>query len=272
MEINNIFNNLNETATPVVETPVAKETAGNGTDRVKAMKEAMKETTVVDPSFDEKLQKYSSHLEVINSLGFGDSGNLLFDKDNFDPNNINPKTGKPVRPLTPTSTVVGYRVRNNGEEAIKYTTEVWTKGADGKFVATKTEKVLAQGEVADLPRQYMTALCAIPEISFTLANGKIIKGSGAKGDKSLKAELESYYFKFNPSEDGTTKQINDDDVKLNISEKVGDKWVVKAEYEETFGFLNNQDEVKKKGKAKSKYTSQDYAANYINKLISEQGL
>ena len=253
--MDNVFTNLDTTA-PAVETE--KPAQNKRKEKIAAMKEAIKTTISEDPTFVQKLRSLSDSIEVVNTLGFGDSGNIVVDK-----------TKKDGRALTVTSAIVGYRIRNIGEEPVKYITEVHAQDETGKFVGTKQEMFLAPGATADLTRQYMTMFCAQPEISFQVANGKIIRGSGAKGEKSLKAELEAYYFSFNKQEDGNKLQVNDDSVKLNVGEKVNGKWVVKPEFVETFGFLNNPKEGRRGGRKSSgeKYNAQDMAANYINRLI-----
>lgn len=262
--MDNLFNNVPgtgvETAAPAVNTPASE----GKKEKIAMMKEALRQTVASDPDFMARVRKLSGSVEVLNSLGFGDSGNIIVDKS---------KSTKENRTLAVTSAIVGYRISNIGSEPIKYVTEVWAPDESGKYVPTKTEKILAPGSFADLTRQYMTMFCAQPEISFQLANGKIIKGSGAKGDKNLKAELESYYFAFAKDADGNKKQINDDDVKLNVGEKVGDKWVVKADFVETFGFLNNPKEGGKAGRkpAGEKFNAQDLAANFVLKMIESEG-
>ena len=230
------------------------------------MKDAMKQRIESDPDYLKRLRKLSNSVEVVNSLGFGDSGNIIVDRM---------KTTKDNRVLASTSTIVGYRVQNVGTEPIKYITESWVKDESGKYVPTKTEKVMAPGATADLTRQYMTMFCAQPEISFQLKNGKVIKGSGSKGDKGVKAELASYYFAFAKDADGNKKQVNDDDVKLNVGVKNDEgKWVVKPEFEEAFGFLNNAHEAAKSGKRSkgSEFNAQDIAANYVFKMIQDSGM
>ena len=270
--MDNIFNDLNaEETAPVVEKVVRKEDGRKS--KVDSMKEALKETILTDPEFDKKLGRLSDSIKVINTLGFGDGGNIVVDKSK--PVEIDPETGKEKKPLLTTSKTIGYRVQNIGDEPIKYQTEVWTKGEDGKYVSTKTEKVLEPGETADLSRQYMTVLCSIPEISFQLANGKIIKGSSKRAEESTKAFLEAHYFRFDKDEDGVQKQVNDDDVKLNVGERdeATGKWVVKPEFEETFGYLNNPiKSTSSKKAAGRKYSAQDLAANYVRKMIEKQGL
>ena len=61
---------------------------------------------------------------------------------------------------------------------------------------------------------------------------------------------------------------------MNVSKAVkgndgSKKWIVKPEFEKTFGYLNNEKSSAKKGRASSgnKFTTQDLAANYINRLL-----
>lgn len=264
--MDNLFNNVPSTGVETTAAPAVSTPASEGKkEKIAMMKEALRQTVASDPDFVTRVRKLSGSVEVLNSLGFGDSGNIIVDKT---------KSTKDNRTLAVTSAIVGYRISNIGTEPIKYVTEVWTPDETGKYVPTKTEKVLAPGSYADLTRQYMTMFCAQPEISFQLANGKIIKGSGAKGDKNLKAELESYYFAFAKDADGNKKQINDDDVKLNVGEKVGEKWVVKAEFVEAFGFLNNPKEGGKAGRkpAGEKFNAQDISANFVRQMIENDGM
>ena len=260
--MDNLFNEAPITAEEAVVAAPVKSESDNKKAKIQMMKDAMRERIASDPSYVSRLRKYSNFVKVENSLGFGESGNIIVDPTKKD------------RTLVATSAIVGYRVSNVGTEPIKYVTESWAKDETGKYVATKTEKVLAPGGYADLTRQYMTMFCAQPEISFQLQNGKVIKGSGCKGDKGVKSELESYYFAFSKDENGNRPQINDDVVKLNVGEKVDGKWVVKQEFEETFGYLNNARETTKSGKkAKgSEFNAQDIAANYVFKMIQDSGL
>jgi hypothetical protein len=224
--------------------------------KVQAMKAALKDTVSNTPDFAEKLRRLSNSLKVVNTLGAGKNGNIVVDKN----------SKAEGRQLKPTSQIVGYKVQNIGTEAIEYVTEVFTKDETGKFVGNVVTKTLQPGETISLTRQYMTMLCAKPEISFTLSNGKIVSSS-KKNAKSLKEELAAYYFSFNKAEDGTQIQVNDDEVKLSVDDENG---VVKAEYVETFGYLNNPKEGRTARVKGQKFTTQDLAANYINKMLQEQ--
>lgn len=226
--------------------------------KVQAMKAALKETVQTTPDFAQKLRRLSGSIKVVNTLGAGKGGNIVVDKS----------AGGEGRPLKPTSQIVGYKIQNIGTEAIEYTTEEYTKDENGKWVGNVVTKTLAPNEIVDLTRQYMTMFCAQPEISFTLANGKIVNSS-KKNAKSLKEELSAYYFSFNKDENGNSLQVNDDEVKLAVDDENG---VVKPEYEKTFGYINNPKEGRAARVKGQKFTTQDLAANYINKMLQEKGI
>lgn len=227
-------------------------------EKVSAMKASLKETVQTSPDFASKLRRLSNSIKVVNTLGYGKGGNIVVDK----------KASGDARVLKPTSAICGYKLENIGTEVIEYTTEVFSQDETGKFVGQVVKKQWAPGETINLTRQYTTMLCSMPEISFTLANGKIVSSS-KKNAKSLKEELAAYYFAFNKSEDGTTPQVNDDEVKLSVDDADGK---VKPEYVETFGYLNNPKEGRAARTKGAKYTTQDLAANYIHKLLEEQGI
>lgn len=224
--------------------------------QVQVLKSALQATLAKDKDFASHVKTLSGAVRVVNSLGFGATGNIVVDK-----------TNTTERAVVPTSTIVGYRIENIGSEAIPYKTCTCTKGADGLFSAEPIDAVLQPGATADLTRQYMTMFCATPEISFVLANGRLCKNNRAKAANSTKATLEAFFFKFDKEEN---RQINDDDVKLRIADEAGKgHWVVKPEYEATFGELNNPTEKEKPARAKSgpTYDATVAAANYVYTVI-----
>lgn len=261
-------NLFNASAPEAVETAAPETAKPAKNERVNEMKELLRATVAKDHSYLDRVRSLSMSVEVVNSLGYGDGGNIVIDKE---------KSTKDNRALTTTSKIIGYRIRNIGTTPIKYQTEDWAQGEDGLWVATRTEKVLGAGETADITRQFMTMFASIPEISFQLANGKIVRGSGnGKKHDDIKAELEAYYFSFNRSED---KQINDDEVKLNVAEKdATGAWVVKPEFATVFGYLNNPKTSGKPGKKAAgtkdglKLNSSDMAANYVRNLIEANAM
>lgn len=262
----NVFDTI---ATPGAEAPAAPAAASDANkERANAMKAAFREAMLKDPTMAARLHSMSDSLEVVNSLGYGDSGNIIVDKERT--------AAEGKRVLASTSACIGYRVRNIGTTPIKYFTEIWTKGEDGKWVGNRVEKALEPGATADLPRQYMTMLAARPEFSFRLANGSVRRGSvGKTAAGNLKAELEAHHFSFSKAAAAEGKEINSDDVKLNVGVKGADgKWTVKPEFTETFGYLENVEE-KAGGSRKSntpKYSSSDVAANWVCEMLKGASL
>lgn len=244
MDITDMTALVNETG--AVDEPAA--TADKSKESKKILIDKMKES-MKDPAFVEALNSRSGDLEVVHTLGYGDKGNLKVDAANKD-----------ARSLVATSAIVGYEVKNVSDTPIAYKTEVFTQGADGVFTGTPTDRVLQPGETAYLTRQFMTMLTAAPEFSFTLANGHITKGSGAKMSDPDKQFLSSFYFSFNKD---SQKSVNDDEVKLNIAEKVDGKWVVKPEFTEVFGDLNNAKAPKAKAPKATKINRYAAYANLV---------
>lgn len=236
--------------------------------KLKEMSQLLKETINTDPTFQTKVRSLSERLSVVNTLGYGEGGNIIVDE-------ATKNLPKDQRKLVTTSQIVGYRVANTGDQPIKYLTEEFTKNAEGVYEGQRVEKVMAAGEQVDFTRKYMTIFCAQPEISFQLSNGKIVRGSGSVKPGDIDGELEAHYFSFNDK----NIKVNSDTMKLNVAakKKAADgtaKWVVKPEFEKTFGYLNNAKATGKRGRGPSttsKYTTQDMAANYINRLLQESG-
>jgi hypothetical protein len=249
------------TAPEQTEAPARK----SSSKKDKAIRESLKATLQEDANFTNKVSTLSKSIKVINSLGFGKNGNILVDKT------------KPGRVLKPTSRIVGYRLQNIGTETIEYVTKQYKLDENGKYVGTTVQKTVAPGGTFDLSRVYMTMFCMRPEISFTLANGKVVAGSGGKkkgedgvgaSGAQLEAMLASHYFAFDADADGNKLEVNDDEVKISIDQD----GKVKDEFIETFGNYNNPKETKKAGRVKNdKITTQVMMANYVNKLVQNAG-
>lgn len=237
------------------EQPAADTKKEERKEFLKGLKTDLQDKLASDPDYCKRLRSMSDSLEVVHTLGYGTDGNIIRDKSVTD-----------KRKLDATSKIVGYEVKNIGTEPITYQTETWTQGEDGVYVATLVEKTLEPGQVAYLTRKFTAVMMARPEISFTVANGILISNISGKNN-GTDALLEGFYFRFN---DGTP--VNADSVKRSVDEEGADgSRVVKAEYVEAFGFLNNPTKSKKKDKKdKPKVTVQDMMANYINTLISQQ--
>ena len=252
--MDSVFNTAG-TADPT--TNVVDNARGNDEKKAKInkMKQALKDTINSNPNYTEIKNRLSGSLKVVHTLGYGKGGNLIVDKSQAD------------RTLKAVPMIVGYEVQNIGTEAIPYQTEKWALDeATGKYVGTKTEAVIEPGATAYLSRQYMTMLCASPEFSFKLANGKMVESS-RKTVKDLKGELEKHYFSFNKDEG---LEVNDESVKVSIDVD----GVVKPEFVEDFGFFNNPKESKagKSTKSNAAFTTQDLAANYIYRMLNSQNM
>jgi hypothetical protein len=259
MENNTLDNVFGQNAEMASTTEVAANAEKK--EKIRKMKESLRETLTTDASFTSRIHTLSQSIEVVNTLGCGKNGNIVVDKKASSADN---------RVLKPTSAICGYRLKNIGSAPIEYTTEEYTKDETGKFVGSVVTKTWAPGTTIDLTRQYTTMLCSIPEISFVLANGKIVASSrkAAKKGATLRDELSSYYFSFDKNgEDGP--QVNDDEVKISVDDANGK---VKPEFEATFGFLNNPKEGRVRAAKGQKFSTQDMAANYIQKLLKEQGM
>ncbi len=261
------FSNLdNATGTEVVNDQDPKKAAKQ--EKLKEMSKLLKETINQDPTFTSKVRSLSDSIAVVKTLGYGEGGNIIVDE-------ATKHLPKDQRKLVSTSQIVGYRVANIGQTPIKYLTEEFTKNAEGVYEGARVEKVLEPGGQVDFTRKYMTIFTAQPEISFQLSNGKIVRGSGTVKPGDVDGELEAHYFVFNDK----TVKVNSDTMKINVAapkkDKEGNKkWVVKPEFEKVFGYLNNAKASGKRGRgpsAGSKFTTQDMAANYINRLLQESG-
>lgn len=262
------FGNLEVNGANVAQEAQADSKKAEKRRKLHEMKEKLQETLHEDPEFQKKVGSLSGSLAVTRTLAWKDKGNIVVDESTK-------HLPKDQRLLVQASQIVGYRVQNVGQAPVQYQIESFQKDESGKFVGTITTATIAPGATADLPRKYMTILCAQPEFSFTLSNGKIVRGSGKKGKSNdLDAELEAHYFSF----DDKDVKVHSDSIKLQVGQEVKDPkggkvWRVKPEFEAYFGFLNNEKVAKKGGRASKgeKPSTQVMAANYINRMLKESG-
>ena len=249
-----------------VDVQIAEPKKGKGKGK-KSKEQAMLSTEFLtwvreNPEEAAKLNSRSNDFEVVKVIGFGDKGNVVADYSSGS------------RELTLTSRNVGYKIKNLSDTPINYTTEEWTQTGDDTWESQVVEKVFNPGEEICLTRKYMALFCSPVEISFKLRNGKLTKSS----NKSMRdtpvvtpESLEAFYFNFNKRADGTRISVNDDEVKLNIGVRRDDgKWVVKPEYEKTFGYLNVKPVIEKK--KKPDYSAQDAYALAARKCKENGGL
>jgi hypothetical protein len=150
------------------------------------------------------------------------------------------KNGKPntFRKLEPVPENVGYIVENISATPIEYTTCVYAQDDAGKFVGSEVKKTLMPGEQAPIARPYLTKLALAPEFNLTLANGSIImKKVSSKDPADI---LSKPYFQFSRD---FGADVNSPEYKERIDEVIDvngtKKSVVRDEYTEIFGNLNN---------------------------------
>ena len=240
-------------------------------------KKTFAESMAADPTLQNKIGTLSGSIEILNTLGYGKGGNIIVDKSSpefgkdeldKDGNPVLDKNNKPKkkRPLKETSQIVGYVLKNIGNVAIPYTTEVWKQNKEGVYVGEVVEKQAAPNEVFFLNRKYMTLFASMPEISFEFANGKMTESSRNVEAGNLDETLTAYYFSFSKE---SKKEVNDDEVKLSV----GADRVVKDEYIETFGYLCNAPVAKERAHKEggTSWSTQAMAANYVRKLIEQNG-
>lgn len=229
---------------------------------IKMYKEAMDETLKNNPDYVNRRRSLTGCVRVVNTLGFGATGGLILAEGSTKEN----------RKIQTVSAIVGYVFENIGDKPIPYVTEEFAPNAEGVWVGQKVKKVLNPGEKVALSRKNATILFSQPEFNLRVANGKFIPPK-QKNPSDLEALLSGYYFSF----DDKNLKVNSDAIKLQIGEERktpnGTKWFVKPEYEVTFGYLNNSGTGKtRQKKATADFDAQDYAANYIQKLLEQAGL
>lgn len=151
------------------------------------------------------------------------------------------KKGSKYRNLKSVSKLVGYIVRNCGEQPIQLKTQYCTKDETGKYIAGETVVVTLQpGETMPISKKFLAINSSSIEFSGKFANG-IIVSSNKKAKGTPEEILNRYFFKFS-AEAGL--DIHGEDVKIPIATKVsgpdGDEWVIKDEYLPVFGTLMNK--------------------------------
>lgn len=266
------FENLNETLEAPVERSAAEVEKKKGKDKLKELKNEVYSKLENEAEYREKFKSKCAMIHGVNSLGWTDKGGFIA---NPDVPAKGPDGKRPENGLLTTSGIVGYTFKNVSDVPFTYTTEEYALNADGVYVGTQVQKTAKPGEVFVLSKKYAAFNFSAPEFSFQLGNGKFIRGGKAGRVHSIDEELERYYFKF---EDSNLK-INSDELKIQIGKQVKDKatgekkWVVKDEFVQFFGFLNN--EIVKKPAAGRKregsaVTDSDAKAYYIQKLLQDQ--
>lgn len=148
---------------------------------------------------------------------------------------------KPVvlRVLVPCPGNVGYEIKNIGDEPIPFKSIVSIKGEDGKWTTQEVDKVLAPGATDVIPKEYFCRMCQAIEFNNVVANGScIVTGS----PDNIQEAFRRSYFKYSDP----NLSVNSPECKTlihDVTEVNGKKkFTVRKEYEETFGYLNNEPE------------------------------
>lgn len=260
--MDNIFG-ANDTMKQAADTNVGGNiTTEERKQKIEAIKSAYAQEVSSNPNFSEIAGRLRSSVQMVHTLGYGTDGNIIVDKEasTYDEN------GKiKDRKLATTSRIVGYMFKNIGNEAIPYTTEVYTKNAEGVYVAEVVDKQLNPGETICLNRKYTTLFMTRPELGLECSNGKMIESSKKKSN-SVDDILTGYYFAFDKS---LNLDVNSDEIKLSV----GAGREIKPEYIETFGWLCNEAPAKERttGTKGKKADASTMAACYIRKLLKENG-
>lgn len=254
---------------PEAGTVVASEKKSRKSADEVALEENLKQTVATDEEYVKEHGTLSDSIEVLNTLGFSDVGDQIFDKA------ASEAAGS--RKLAAVGRIVGYIVKNNSKQAIPYTTYQCTKKADGTgYDAQEVQATLAPGKKAILSKRHLIIMASQPAISFKLANAVLRKAPNQKIVGAKPEDVENLFFlAFEKGEDGKSVSVHSDKVKKQIGEKNADgKWLVKPEYAEVLGFVENEKvkEARVKGAAGPKYTSRDAQALYVAKLFSNTGV
>lgn len=181
--------------------------------------------------------------------------------------------GKPkeLRVLVPAPLNAGYMIKNVSSEPIQVLTAVWSKDENGHYTPQEVTQTLAPNSEMALTKEYLTKLAVQPEFNMTLGNGTV--NARTKGIKDPADALKSGYFQFNTD---TGYDVNSPEVKSVIHEAVevnGEtQYRVAAEWEPTFGYLNEttSDKEKKKPREKSNrsaISSQEITAERLRSML-----
>lgn len=247
------FDSLNAVETADVVTDAGDASAKKSSKKDPLADQVAKELAKELVANDELRALFKSRVNdlfVTNTLAFSDKGGQIL--AGYDEAKKNAKN-KATRKLEIVPEIVGYNVKNQGEQPIECDSQVWHQNEAGKFVAEPTKLVINPGEEKSITKRDMLMITSQPEFSGEFANGvmttklktsEMAKYAGSEGGFDFIAS--KYFIRFT---DGGVS-VHDDAVKINIShqeEKNGNTvWVVNDEYKAQFGFLENEPEAKEK--------------------------
>lgn len=234
--------------------------------RVKALKQIYADTVKENGGQDSAVRgSKSGNIELVAPLGYTDSGSIVNGNKlkNADGTPKIGKDGKPVYEKLVSPRIVGYAIKNIGSEPIQYEGTVCVF-EDGVYKKTAVAKTLNPGETVALRKADITRLISREEYNLKVSNA-VLNSAGAAKAQDVEALLNAYSFAY------TDETIKVPDQIQPVGDKVGDdEWVVKPEYKETFGFLENPTAPKAR-KARSSAPAADTQtlnANYIQRVLA----
>ena len=175
----------------------------------------LREELINNPEFRELFKSRTQDLKVINTLGFSDKGGQV--SVGYDSSQKNAH-GKDKHLLDQVSEIVGYKVRNEGDQPIKCASQKWVKDeATGKFVPQPYELVINAGKEAIINKRDLVLITMQPEFSFNFANGMVVsklKVENVTSGMSIHDLAEMHHIRLNEK----TLNVHDDTFKINISQ------------------------------------------------------
>jgi len=151
--------------------------------------------------------------------------------------------------------IIGYIIRNCGDEVVDIETEKWHYDAnEEKYVSNGVEVVqLKPGETMQISKTYLILNASKEEFNCKFKNG-VIACSDKKAAGTVEERLQHYFFKFSKE---SKLDVHSEDVKCQIADKITHEdgsleWVIKDKYLETFGYIMNNRIIEKTKKKESK--------------------
>lgn len=185
------------------------------------------------------------------------------------PNKDGAPVDRKVRVIVQEPENVGYTIQNVSATPITFETKVFSQDETGKYVGTEVTNTLEPGATTNISRLYLNKLAIRPEFNLKFANGAIACRGLFSGSDDAEELLKKPYFLFNAA---SGQDINSPEVKTIISTvDASGKTVVKPEYTEVFGELNNEKEKaprqKREAAPKDSIDSYEIAAQRMRQFI-----
>ena len=264
-----------EVTTEKTAEEVKKEAKEKAKEANKELMKGYSEDVKENPELKDRAGIWQDFVELTHTCGYGNGGNLIQTKKATSKDSND-------RELGYTSKIVGYGLTNVSEDIeMPYTTEVYSRNDEGEIVSEIVDKVLKPGEEVLLTKKYTAIFLTKPEFSMIIKNARLSKINLAD-TADFDGMLSRSVMKFNNKV--TNKKVNDDDVKINISEVSGthektkkngstetiNDYKVQEKYFEVFGGLDipkNKDKNPQEDKNKVIMEAQ---SNQVQKMFAEQ--